>query len=371
VRITQLRAQYFRNLDISEVQISKGVTIIHGNNAQGKTNLLEAVYFCALGRPLRGANSRDFVPVGIAGKEVNFAHVNAQFCDDNEKSFSYQVDARIVEHNGKFVKAISIDNIPIKNTRELFGRVPVVSFSPEDLQLIKAGPGARRRFVDIELCQLSKVYYNDLQTYTQALHQRNHLLKLIKRDTQRESELDVWDEQLSAAAVRVMHTRSVFIKDLAQKAQDIYAQIAQKKEVLTIEYEPCAQDEQSFQQMLKKTRTRDIALGTTGSGTHREDIYFGLKGRSARSFGSQGQQRSAALAVKLAEIALIHEKLKTLPILLLDDVFSELDTDRRKYLLEHLKSSQVIITCTGLDDIIKNFDGECNILYMNNGGVTA
>ena len=340
--------------------MSPGINIIMGDNAQGKTNFMEAVYFCALGRPLRADNSRELIPHG--GQK---AWVQAVFCRHSEMT----VDARVELHGGKYVKSLTVDRVPIKNTRDLFGKVPVVSFSPEDLRLIKAGPTERRRFMDIEICQLSPVYYHELREYYRTLRQRNHLLKALQKDKSQLDSLSIWDEQLAAHGVRVMKTRAAYIKKINLLAQDIHKSITQGAEELNVEYRPGITDPEAYIITLEKYQTRDIILGSTSAGVHRDDVYFMVRGVSARSFGSQGQQRTAALSVKLAEIALIKEQKKMPPILLLDDVFSELDAHRQRFLLAQIKDVQTLITCTGIESLPVGELGDYRMITMKNGKI--
>jgi len=342
-----------------------GINILQGDNAQGKTNFLEAVYFCALGRPLRAEQTRELIPISDTG--VTGAHARAVFGDMSP----FTIDAAITPQKGKYVKSIAIDRIPIKNTRELFGRVPIISFAPEDLRLIKSGPAERRKFLDIEICQLSPVYYQELRAYYRALRQRNHLLKLTQKDKKQADSLAIWDTQLIEHGLRIKKTRAQFITQLNQQAADIHAHITQNKETLTLEYKPNITDPFQFATALDRHQKRDILLGSTSTGIHRDDVIFHVRGLSARSFGSQGQTRTAVLSVKLAEIRLITERLGTSPILLLDDVFSELDAARQHFLLEQVKDVQTLLTCTGVDDVLKKVPQECAILSVINGNIVV
>ena len=359
--IRSLSTESFRNLHIASVALSPGINILQGDNAQGKTNFLEAVYFCALGRPLRAEHTRELIPLG----DSTGAFVRAHFGDVSP----FVVDAAITAQKGKYVKSIAIDRIPIKNTRELFGRAPIVSFAPEDLRLVKAGPAERRKFLDIEICQLSPVYYQELRAYTRALRQRNHLLKLAQKDKKQIDSLPIWDAQLIEHGLRIKNTREKFIAQINQAAAQIHAQITQNRETLTLEYKPNIADAPQFATALERHQKRDILLGSTSAGIHRDDVLFHVRGLSARSFGSQGQTRTAVLSVKLAEIQLITERLGTKPILLLDDVFSELDATRQHFLLEQVQDVQTLLTCTGVDEVLRKVPRNCAILSVINGKV--
>jgi len=357
--VRRLAANAFRNLRIPQAELVRGINILYGDNAQGKTNFLEAFYFCALGRPLRAEHCRELIPIG-----AQEAHVQAFFESDIHQ---FTVDGYIRTQNGKCVKAISIDRVPVRNTRELFGRVPVVSFSPEDMRLVKAGPAERRRFMDIEICQLSPVYYQELHAYFRVLKQRNHLLKTIQKGKNKSDELTMWDEQLIKHGNRIMKSRRKFVAQLLTLAQEIHHEITQGREALHMEYKPNIPDPDGYAAILERHQPRDIVLGTTSAGIHRDDIVFSIKGISARSFGSQGQQRTAALAVKLAEIELMRERTGVAPILLLDDVFSELDKNRQHYLLQRIGHTQTILTCTGIEDALHNGLGGYHLIHIENG----
>ncbi|MCL2190004.1 MAG: DNA replication/repair protein RecF [Defluviitaleaceae bacterium] len=359
--VRRLTAEAFRNLRIPEAKLSAGINILHGDNAQGKTNFLEAVYFNALGRTLRADHCRELIPIG-----QEEAHTSAEFCRDGAQA-GFTVDARVRQQKGKHIKSLSIDRIPITNTRTLFGSVPIVSFSPDDLRLIKAGPTERRRFMDIEICQLSPVYYQDLRAYHRALRQRNFLLKAAQKDKSQRESLPVWDMQLIQYGTRVMRTRTSFVEKISAIAGTIHQEITQGKETLYLRYKPAILCGGEYASVLEKNQARDIILGTTQHGPHRDDITFTIRELSARSYGSQGQQRTAALSVKLAEITLMRERMGTLPILLLDDVFSELDAERQKFLLAQVRDVQTLLTCTGLEDAASKMPSESNVLEIKDG----
>jgi DNA replication and repair protein RecF len=363
--VRQFSADSFRNLRVPLAELSPGINILCGDNAQGKTNVLEALYFCALGRPLRADHCRELIPIGTQS-----AGARAVFCRDGEVNAGITVDAYIQQQGNKYVKSLSVDRVPIRNTRELFGRMPVVSFSPEDLRLIKAGPSERRRFMDIEICQLSPVYYQDLRGYYRALRQRNHLLKALQKDRGQLDSLSAWDAQLVQHGLRIMRTREAFVARISALAQEIHSHITRGKETLALTYRPGITLPEEYAATLDKHQQRDIALGSTSAGIHKDDAHFTVRGVSARSFGSQGQQRTAALSVKLAEIELMRQRTGTNPLLLLDDVFSELDTHRQKFLLSRVRDTQVLITCTGIEDVLSRNIGECRIMYVKNGKIS-
>ncbi|MCL1878712.1 MAG: DNA replication/repair protein RecF [Defluviitaleaceae bacterium] len=354
MHINEVSLTGFRNLNVQNQNLSPGVNIIFGNNAQGKTNFLEAIYFCAFGRPCRARTD---------GELIAWNETVAQIRLETERAgITSTLDARLEVVGKKTAKYISVDFLPVKHMKDLFGRLLVVMFSPEDLRLIKAGPAERRRFMDMEICQLSPVYYSDLREYHRALKQRNALLKILQKDRSQVESLSVWDEQITNFGLRVIKTRAAFVKKISAISAEIHKNITQNAENLLMEYRPGLAPD-NFAAALEKSRERDIFRGTTCEGIHTDDIEFTINAISARHFGSQGQQRTAALSAKLAEIEIIRQSTGEMPILLLDDVLSELDEHRQKFLLEQISNLQTIVTCTGTE----KFPGKNFLLKMSDG----
>ena len=229
----------------------------------------------------------------------------------------------------------------------------MVFFSPEDLGIIKDGPGERRRFIDLELCQLDKIYLHNLVSYNKVLNQRNNLLKQIGFNSSLLDTIQIWDDQLEQYGKGIIRTRREFLQELGEIIQNIHKELSGGAEELTIRYEPNVPEEE-LGDKLKRNRERDLALKMTNSGPHRDDMGFFLASGDIRRFGSQGQQRTAALSLKLAEIELVKYLVKDYPILLLDDVLSELDGSRQEHLLAGINHIQTMITCTGLEDFISH-----------------
>ncbi|MCL2216146.1 MAG: DNA replication/repair protein RecF [Defluviitaleaceae bacterium] len=352
MHIKTLSATGYRNLNVSKQELLPGINILYGNNAQGKTNFLEAMYFCAFGRSLRARADAELI-----NWDENSAHIRLEL---ERSGIPYTLDAFLENRGKKTVKSISMDKVPIRHMKDLFGRLLLVMFSPEDLRLIKAGPSERRRFMDMEICQLSPVYYSDLREYHRALKQRNALLKTKPN----KASLEIWDEQLVKYGRRVIKTRQAFVNRITAIASGIHKKITQGAEELQLFYKPGI-SASAFAETLAKSHERDIYRGTTCEGIHTDDIDFTINGISARHFGSQGQQRTAALSSKLAEISIIEQSTGETPILLLDDVLSELDGFRQKFLLSEIEGLQTIITCTGIEDVLKN--NTANILHVNKG----
>ncbi|MCL1988730.1 MAG: DNA replication/repair protein RecF [Firmicutes bacterium] len=263
-------------------------------------------------------------------------------------------------------KGFAIDHIPLKKLSELFGSMLVVVFTPENLQIVKGGPAERRAFVDLEICQLNGVYYHALRQYYQALRQRNNLLKSIAKDRKLRETLEIWDVPLCENGAVIMAHRAAFIDELGALATELHAAITGGKERLNMTYKPqIIGGIDEYHDRLKRNTERDIILGSTSAGIQKDDILFKIDGTDARTYASQGQQRTAALAVKLAEIALIKQRTRRKPILLLDDVISELDEHRQNFLFRNIGELQTVITCTGVEDVLRKVSG--NIIRVENG----
>ena len=265
-------------------------------------------------------------------------------------------------------KGIAINKIPIRRASELFGIVHFVFFSPEDLNIIKDGPSGRRRFIDLELSQLDKLYLSNLSNYNRIINQRNSLLKEVYKQENLMETLDIWDLQLVEYGNKVMERREEFIYQVNKIISDIHFKLTGGKEKISIIYEKSI-GTLSLEQALKKNRERDIRMKSTSVGPHRDDLCFMAENLDIRKFGSQGQQRTAALSLKLSEIELVKKLINDTPILLLDDVLSELDKHRQNYLLDSIHNIQTVITCTGLDEFVNHRFSINKIFHVKNGKV--
>lgn len=361
--IRSLSLTDFRNFTALETPLIRGTNIIRGDNAQGKTNFLEALYFCATGRSQRAGSDRELIRFGCRE-----AHLRAELARGESVR---TIDVHIQQAAGnRTVKGIAVDRIPIRKLYELFGLVLAVAFSPEDLRLVKAGPAERRAFMDMALCQLSPLYYHELRQYHHALKQRNNLLRTLQTDRSQSDSLFIWDEQLITYGQKVMAYRDDFIRRAAGIAGELHSRITGGAEKLCMSYRPHIANPGDYAEKLKRQLSRDLALGSTSAGAHRDDIQLTVNGCDARAYGSQGQQRTAALSVKLSVISALKEEAGVSPILLLDDVLSELDEHRQRFLFEHIGPiTQTVLTCTGVEDIINKTtaDGGVKIMTMENG----
>lgn len=340
--IESIKLENFRNYKNLELTLDSGTNIFHGENAQGKTNILESVYLCGTTKSHKGSKDREM---------IRFEEEEAHICMNLDKDGSrYKIDMHLKKNKPK---GIAVNGIPIRSAGELLGIGNFVFFSPEDLNIIKNGPGERRRFVDLELCQLSKVYLYHLSNYNKILNQRNKLLKEIFFQPDYLDMLDVWDEQMVTYGKKVIEERENFVRRLNEIVFGIHKKLSGDREELCIRYEKNVEAE-DFAKVLKDNREKDLKFKTTQAGPHRDDLCFMIREVDIRRFGSQGQQRTAALSLKLAEIELVKQEIKDTPVLLLDDVLSELDSNRQKYLLDSIHDIQTLITCTGIDEFVEN-----------------
>ena len=346
----------YRNYDTLNLAFDRGTNILYGDNAQGKTNILEAIYVSATTKSHKGSKDRDI---------VNFHKEEAHIRTFLEKE---GVETRVDMHLRKSKsKGIAIDGQKIKKAADLLGICNVVFFSPEDLGIIKDGPAERRRFVDVELCQLDSFYLYNLNHYNKIVNQRNKLLKDLYFNPDLRDTLNIWDSQLVSFGSKVIERRRLFAEQLNEIIYDIHKRLSGDREEISVRYEPDVEIEE-FEKKLQCSQEKDIKLKQTTVGPHRDDFSFLIGDVDIRKFGSQGQQRTAALSLKLSEIELVKKLTKDTPILLLDDVLSELDSNRQNYLLSSIKDIQTIITCTGLEEFVNN-RFEINRVYKVTGGV--
>ena len=357
--IESIELENYRNYGQLHMDFSPGTNILYGDNAQGKTNILEAVYVCCTTKSHRGSRDREIIQFD---KEESHIKLNVR-----KKDVPYRIDMHLKKNKPK---GVAINGIPIRKASELFGIVNVVFFSPEDLNIIKNGPAERRRFIDMELCQLNKLYVHALIRYNKVIIQRNKLLKELPFHSDYENMLDVWDMQLVQYGSQVIRFRREFIRKLNDIIIGIHRKLSGEKEILNLSYEPDTEIS-DLEAAVKKNREVDIKLKTTTVGPHRDDMSFIVNGIDRRKFGSQGQQRTAALSLKLAEIELVKYIVKDYPVLLLDDVLSELDGSRQEHLLEGIDQIQTLITCTGLEDFLSRRFPIDQIYRVVEGTVTS
>lgn len=356
--VSSLELSNFRNYETLSINFDSGINILYGDNAQGKTNVLEAIYMSGTTKSHKGKKDKETIRFG-----QDEAHIRTTVLKHGQ---NYQIDMHIKNHK---TKGIAINQVPIKKASDLFGILNLIFFSPEDLNIIKDGPAERRRFLDLELCQLDKIYLYNLTKYNKVLNQRNKLLKDIYKNPELKSTLEIWDQQLIMYGTKIIKRRRQFIEELNNIIFSIHKKLSANREELSLVYEPDCSDHY-FEQELSKAREKDERFGSTSVGPHRDDIAFLIQNVDIRKYGSQGQQRTAALSLKLSEIELVKSIIHDEPILLLDDVLSELDSNRQNQLLNSISTTQTIITCTGLDEFIRNRLKIDKVFHVINGIIT-
>lgn len=361
MRIKGLELHRFRNYTDLELLPEPGLNVLTGLNAEGKTNVLESIFLCALGRSHRTPHDAELLMDGQPDGSVALAL--------DTRGGSRTIRIELVRGDRK---RVYLDEAPLSRSGELMGCLNVVMFSPEDLQLVKDGPQERRRFLDMELSQLKPAYYYTLQQYNQALKSRNLLLK---EESVPYDMIELWDEQLSKLGASIMRDRAVFVEELSGNAHTLHAKMSGTKEILETVYQPTVpvQDfdalRETLTDQLAERLERDIFRGFTSVGPHRDDLQLLLNGRDLRIYGSQGQQRTAALSLKLSEIDLVRRVRGERPVLLLDDVFSELDAERQARLLEVVSDCQTFVTCTHLEEFVKAGAMRMQVYRVSNGRV--
>ena len=358
MKIKSLKLKNYRNYDLLKLDFDDAANIFYGDNAQGKTNILEAVYLSGTTKSHRGTKDRDLIQFG--NEE---SHIEAVV---EKKGIEYQLDMHLKKNSPK---GIAVNKIPLRKASELFGIINFVFFSPEDLNIIKDGPSERRRFIDMELSQLDRVYLSDLYNYNRIVNQRNHLLKDMGNSGKIADTLDIWDLQLVQYGNKIIERRKEFIKQVNEIISFIHKKLTGSREDIQVIYEP-SNGSLALEQALIKNRDRDLRIKSTSVGPHRDDICLLAGDLDIRRFGSQGQQRTAALSLKLSEIELVKQAINDTPVLLLDDVLSELDKHRQNYLLDSINDIQTLITCTGVEDFVNHRFSINKVFHVHEGQVT-
>lgn len=358
--INKLKLNNYRNYNSLDLVFDSKINILYGENAAGKTNILESIYMLATTKSHKNIKENELINF-----DKNEAHIQAELNIKNEDKI---IDIHLKKSRKK---GVAIDKHTITKITDFIGLVNVVIFSPEDLKLIKEGPSQRRKYIDFYIMQVDKIYTHHLISYNKILNQRNKLLKQLSFERNRSnsllSTLDAWDEELVKHGKEIIKKREEVINEIKPLIEKKSYYISDKKEKLEIEYEKNI-DVDSFVDELKKERDRDIRYQLTTVGPHRDDIKFTENNIDIRKFGSQGQQKTAAICLKLTEIEKIIEKTNDHPILLLDDVFSELDETRQKLLIDNISDTQTIITATGIKDNIFNLLKPNKVFNIKNNG---
>ena len=354
MKIKTLELYDFRNYNKTIVELGDGLNIVEGNNAQGKTNLIEAIYFCAVGKSFRTSKEKE-----VINWQKDIAKIKVVI----EKEIGDKVIEIIFSKNQK--KTVKIDGIPISKIGELMGELNAVFFAPDELKLIKDSPEDRRKFLDIALSQVYKDYFYSLGQYNKILQSRNKTLKTYLNQDNLKQIIKIYNMQMADLCLKIKNYRQLFLEKLNPYAKMVHEYLTVKKESIELEYSGIKETtKEEILSTLDDNLEKDIKLGYTSYGVHRDDIKVSVNGIDVRAFGSQGQQRTCALSMKLAELEIIKQSTKAVPVLLLDDVLSELDKTRKLKLLKFCKKAQTILTCTDFD-----FDVECKKIYVKNGAV--
>lgn len=331
--INKIKLTNFRNYDEQEIKLGKKINVFYGDNAQGKTNIIEAIFLCSIGKSFRTNKESELIKFN---KDISSLYIEYEKSDRDGK---IKIDL-----NNK--KSIYINGIKIKKLSELLGNINTVIFTPDDINILKDGPQKRRRFLDIMIGQLKPNYIHILNMYNKTLEQRNNYLKQIKEYNKNEEMLEIWDEKLAEYGEKIYIYRNEFIEKIKNKINKIHKKITNEKEEIIIEYISNCSNKEDYLKLLKERRKLDIIKGFTTKGIHRDDFNVYINEELVNVYGSQGQNRTAVLSLKISELQVIYDEIGEEPILLLDDFMSELDEKRRKNFLENIENTQVIITCT-------------------------
>lgn len=346
MRIESLELNNFRNYRSATVKFGDGLNVLHGKNASGKTNLLESVYLCSIFKSPRTSKDKELVKLGEDSATVKLTVA---------RKFRSHTIILHIDSQGK--KKVVVDGVPILRAGELLGTLGVVFFSPDEMKLVKEAPSERRRFLDVGLSQQQKSYFISLQRYGKTLKQKNNLLKEYRHSSNIDDMLDVWDMGLAKEGALIIKRRLQYISTLNAAAGKFHNIISGQKEELKLSYENGMSEEallsddleQYLLRAIKAAREKDKELGFCTVGPHRDDIKIELDGKDSRKFASQGQQRTVALSMKLGEVVIFRDGIGEPPVLLLDDVLSELDETRQNLLLKMTQGFQTILTCTEYD----------------------
>lgn len=356
--ISNLELADFRNIESLHMDFSQGTNILYGENAQGKTNILESMYMLSTTKSHRGVRDKDMIRFGMEE-----SHIRSMIM---KGGIDYRIDMHLRKNRSK---GIAINGQRIRKASELIGLLHIVFFSPEDLGIVKNGPAERRRFMDMELCQLDAAYLHDLNQYNKTVENRNRLLRDIYQFPDLQDTLSVWDAQLVNYGKKIIESRHRFIENLNEIVGEIHGKLSGNREYLSIHYEPNTEAEE-LENRLRMCRERDIRMKMTSAGPHRDDFSFMDRETDLRRYGSQGQQRTCALSLKLSEIDLVKSVIGHRPVLMMDDVLSELDSGRQNYLLSTIGGIQTFITCTGLDEFVNNRFKIDQVFEIENGSCT-
>lgn len=353
MNITKIKLENFRNYTNQEIIFNNGINVIYGNNAQGKTNILEAIFLCSMGKSFRTNKDKELVKIN-----EDFAKINIEYeKSDRKGKIEYIISDK---------KNISINGVKIKKLSQLLGNINSIIFSPDDMEILKDGPQKRRKFLNMLISQLRPRYLFNLNDYNKTLEQRNNYLRQIKYENKPKNMIDIWNEKLANHAQIIYEYRKEFVDKLLKKIVNIHKNITNNSEQININYISEFKNKEEYIKKLNEKLNKDIERGYTSTGIHRDDFEVYINGKNINLYGSQGQFRTAILSLKLSELYVIYDEVGEYPILLLDDFMSELDENRRKKFVENITDAQVILTGTH-KLILENFN--YNIYNVKDGQV--
>ena len=332
MNINKINLKNFRNYTEQEIELNPHINVFYGDNAQGKTNILEAIFISGFGKSFRTSKEKEMIKLGEDFLETNI------FYDKSDRSGKIKI---IIADK----KQIEVNGVKIKKLSELIGNLNLVIFTPDDINILKGTPALRRRFLDMMIGQLRPNYVYILNMYNKTLEQRNNYLRQIRQEGKAESLLEIWDEKLVEYGNIISNYRREFINKIIEKINIIHKKITNDNEKIDIIYTSCCENKKNYMDLLTQRRKLDIIKGYTTKGIHRDDFEVYINDKELSIYGSQGQNRTAVLSLKLSELQVIHDEIEEEPILLLDDFMSELDIKRRRNFLNNINNTQVIITC--------------------------
>jgi len=335
--IKEIYLKNFRNYEEQNIILNENANVFYGNNAQGKTNILEALYFCAIGRSFRTYKESELIKF-----ENSFSNIKIIYEKNNREN---NIEINLSKKNNKIIK---LNGVKLNKNSDLIGNINLVIFSPDDINILKQGPQNRRKFLDILISQLKPKYLHELSLYNKVLDERNAILKSKNIET-----IDIWNEQLAVQMEKIYNYRKEYIEKLQSKLNIIHPGLTNNLEDIKIKYKTYFSSKENFIYTLKKNEQNDLFKGYTTEGAHREDFEVYINDKNLNLYGSQGQHRTAILSLKIAELNIIKEEINENPVLLLDDVTSELDESRVLSIFEVVKDFQILITCTDLLQILK------------------
>lgn len=331
--ISKIKMSNFRNYEKQKIELEENINLFFGENAQGKTNIIEAIFLSSMGKSFRTKKDKEMILLNSEKAEIEIEYQKI----DRKGSIKIEIGNK---------KNIFLNGIKLKKLSELLGKIHIVIFTPDDISILKGGPQNRRKFLDIMISQLKPNYMYHLNLYLKTLEQRNNYLRQIKEEKKDENLLEIWDEKLVEYAQIIYQYRNEYIKKIKEKIEKIHKEITKEKEEIELEYITECRTKEEYLQLLRERRKLDIIKGFTTKGIHRDDFSIYINKKPIAIYGSQGQHRTAILSLKLAELNIVKDEIEENPILLLDDFMSELDENRIKSFLEKIENTQVIITCT-------------------------